>query len=83
MAHLKKLTSLEVLILSSTEITDAGLEHLKDLPLNTLDLNLCFNLTDAGLEHLKGLPLKTLNLFDSLFCSIVFFFVIIFHIHKI
>jgi len=42
--------------LIDTQVTDAGLEHLKDLPnLQTLLLN-DTQVTDAGLEHLKKLP---------------------------
>ena len=34
------------------DITDAGLAHLKALPLTTLVLNGCIHLTDAGMAHL-------------------------------
>ena len=46
-----------------TQVTDAGLEHLKGLTdLESLDLRLT-KVTDAGLEHLKGLTsLTSLNL---------------------
>lgn len=54
--------TLASLLMSYSKITDAGLEHLKDLPLKTLDLTQCFWFTDAGLEHLKDLPLNYLDL---------------------
>jgi len=42
-------------LLSDTQITDAGLEHLKGLTsLQWLDLRYT-QITDTGLEHLKGL----------------------------
>jgi hypothetical protein len=49
--------------LTGTEVTDAGLEHLKGLTtLQMLDLS-GTEVTDAGLEHLKGLAkLRTLDL---------------------
>jgi len=48
-----------------TDITDAGLEHLKDLPeLEGLVLD-GTRVTDAGLEHLKGLTkLESLSVKD-------------------
>ena len=51
---------------SRSEITDAGLEHLKGLTsLQTLKLN-DTQITDAGLEHLKGLTeLKYLNVNET------------------
>jgi hypothetical protein len=42
------------LVLSNTKITDAGLAHLKDLNLGTLNLSYT-NTSDAGLKHLKTL----------------------------
>jgi hypothetical protein len=43
-------------VLDSTEVTDAGLEHLWGLTqLHTLSLH-STHVTDAGLKHLKGLP---------------------------
>jgi hypothetical protein len=50
-------------LLSDTQITDAGLEHLKGLTsLKRLDLY-STQITDAGLEHLKGLTgLQSLDL---------------------
>ena len=54
---------LRELYLGGTKVTDAGLEHLKDLPeLQTLDLS-GTEVSDVGLEHLKGLRhLRTLDL---------------------
>ena len=44
-----------MLCLDGTQVTDAGLEHLKGLTrLQSLDLS-GTQVTDAGLEHLKGL----------------------------
>ena len=43
------------LVLSGTQITDAGLEHLQGLKVSTLYLG-DTQITDAGLEHLRRLP---------------------------
>ena len=52
---LKGLTRLEVLNVTATRISDAGLAHLKGLhQLKELDL-MDTKVGDAGLEHLKGL----------------------------
>ncbi len=52
--------------LRDTQITDAGLEHLKGLTsLKQLDLR-DTQITDAGLVHLKGMTiLKTCYLYDT------------------
>jgi hypothetical protein len=42
-------------------ITDAGLAHLKRLPLKKLQLHYC-GVTDAGLTHILRMPLHTLDL---------------------
>ena len=50
------LTELEVLYLDGTKITDAGLEHIHDLPrlrFVTLDNT---RVTGTGFRHFKGLP---------------------------
>ena len=61
LVHLKRLTKLQDLNLSSTKVTDAGLVHLKALT-NLQDLNLSFTkVTDAGLVHLAGMNLKSLT----------------------
>ena len=53
---LKGLENLEDLDLYRTNITDAGLEHVKGLKhLRYLNLHWQKKVTDAGLEHLKGL----------------------------
>ncbi len=66
LAHLKGLTKLQYLCLSSTKITDAGLVHLKGLTgLRELQLDYT-EITDAGLAHLKGLTnLQGLDLSDT------------------
>ena len=52
--HLKGL-NIEVLCLEDTQVTDAGLKHLKRLPkLSWLELGNT-KVTDAGLEHLRSL----------------------------
>ncbi len=45
-----------------TNITNAGLKHLKGLALTQLNLSGCRTISNAGLEHLKGLALTQLNL---------------------
>lgn len=61
--HLAEIGSLEVLLLSDTEITDVGLQHLARLTsLGTLGIG-SNKITDAGLLHLRGLNnLQTLDL---------------------
>jgi len=55
LVHLKRLTSLWEVDITSGEITDAGLEHLKGLT-NLAGLSLPGSeITDAGLVHLKGM----------------------------
>ena len=48
------MTNLETLSLVNTQITDAGLQHLKGLT-KLRELRLYTQITDAGLEHLEGL----------------------------
>ena len=55
LVHLKALSRLGVLVLSSKKVTDAGLVHLTDLTqLRRLVLTRT-QVTDEGLVHLKGL----------------------------
>jgi Leucine-rich repeat (LRR) protein len=62
---LKQLKSLQILNLSQTAITDAGLKPIESLP-NLRNLILPVSITDAGLVHVKGLTqLESLNLLDS------------------
>jgi glycerate kinase len=49
-----------------TAITDAGLAHLQQLPLQHLDLS-GTAITEAGLAHLQQLPMQHL---DLCFCNI-------------
>jgi hypothetical protein len=67
MAHVKELVNLQVLTLGSTQVTDAGLEHLKGLAkLKILSLSNSKGVTDAGLEHLKGMSsLRQLSLWGT------------------
>jgi Leucine-rich repeat (LRR) protein len=62
--RLARLQDLRILDLSLTNLTDAGMERLKSLPLVT-DLNLVYAelITDAGVAYLKGWKnLERLNL---------------------
>lgn len=61
---LKALRELEILNLSSVDLTNAGLPHLLALPrLTHLDLSYCNRITDTGLKTLRGLTnLAHLNL---------------------
>jgi hypothetical protein len=52
-------------MMSGVEVTDAGLVHIKHLPLRSLCLRGSL-VTDAGLAHLKDLPLKSLVLGGTL-----------------
>lgn len=67
MMGLKGLADLRELYLCGTDITDAGLEHVRGLrALEVLDLWRCGNVTDAGLEHLEGMPsLRRLSLWNT------------------
>lgn len=58
--------SVAIVNLEHTQITDAGLEHLKGLT-SLQELHLCFTqVTDASLEHLKGLTdLEWLEMYDT------------------
>lgn len=60
----KKITGVD---LTSKDVGDAGLAHLKGLAnLQTLDLGQNSGITDAGLEHLKGLTqLRDLDLAET------------------
>jgi hypothetical protein len=42
-------------------LTDAGVVHLQQLPLQYLDLSCCGEITDAGLAYLQNLPLQHLT----------------------
>jgi Leucine-rich repeat (LRR) protein len=57
--HLQGLKKLEGLYLGFTDITDAGLVHLKGMTwlkrLSLMNTSLAANITDAGLVHLKAL----------------------------
>lgn len=75
--NLHALPKLRVLVLGrevgggfASRLTDAGLAHLRGLPINSLDLANCQKLTVEGLKCLQGLSLTKLNLQVSLlFCS--------------
>jgi Leucine-rich repeat (LRR) protein len=54
LSRLKSVASLRGLELNGTQITDAGLAHLRELNLHSLNLS-GTNITDAGLVYLKGL----------------------------
>jgi internalin A len=62
--HITKLTQLKNLTLRNSQISDSGLEQLKDMPrLEGINLPLNTKMTDAGLIHLKGMKrLKYLSL---------------------
>ena len=49
------------IIYSSDLIKDSALEHLKGMPLTSVNFSGCGNLTDNALEHLKGMPLTSVN----------------------
>lgn len=44
------------------KLTEAGLRHLRGLPLTKLDLLCCAQMSDMGLQHLRDIPLASLNL---------------------
>jgi hypothetical protein len=53
---------LKQLSLSDVNITDAGLEILKNMKLEILDLSRCEGITNDGLVYLKDMPLEQLDL---------------------
>jgi Leucine-rich repeat (LRR) protein len=62
LSHLAKLKSLEELELGGDKMTDAGLQHLAELP-RLEYLLLWGRFSDAGIAHLKKLPaLRTVNI---------------------
>ena len=67
LSAIKQFTNLTRLTLADTEITDAGLEHIKDLTdLEVLKFYPARRVTDAGMAHLKGLKnLRTLILLGT------------------
>ncbi len=65
LAIVKDLRWLAGLTVQEAPITDAGLAHLSDLPLEELNLFRCYSLTDEGLRCLGGFPkLRQLMLRD-------------------
>ena len=46
----------------SSRLTDAGMVHLRGLPLTQLGLNGCRAVSDLGMECLRGMPLRLLDL---------------------
>jgi len=60
--RLKNVRTLKYLDLEGTPITDAGLEHLTDLPLESLDVH-ATEVSNEGLRHIGAMQrLRTLNL---------------------
>lgn len=45
-----------------SELTGTGLQHLRGVPLTSVDLFGCGELTDVGLRNLRRMPITTLNL---------------------
>ncbi len=66
MNQLSGFTTLKALRLSNTEITDAALGALENLPLQELDVSECSRITDAGMQPLSQVTtLRKLNLFKT------------------
>ena len=54
------LTSIEFFyVVFGSKLTDKGLEHLKGMPLTSVDFTGCHKFTNQALEHLKGMPLTS------------------------
>jgi Leucine-rich repeat (LRR) protein len=61
--HLKTLTSLKELDLGGCiEITDSGVMHLSEIPLHTLNLDLCKKITGKALKYFTSLQTLDLDL---------------------
>ena len=58
---IKSCPNLTHLFINSPIIEDNALEHLKGMPLTSVNLRECWKLTDYALEHLKGMPLTSVN----------------------
>ena len=58
---IKSCPNLTHLFINSPIIKDNALEHLKGMPLTSVNFSGCKNLTDKALEHLKGMPLTSVN----------------------
>jgi hypothetical protein len=64
LVHIRRFRKLESLCLARTDVTDAGLRHVRGLTtLREIDLYEAGFITDAGLAHIEGLKqLRSLNL---------------------
>ena len=49
------------LFIKSDKISNNALEHLKGMPLTSVNFSGCDKLTDKALEHLKGMPLTSVD----------------------
>ena len=58
---IKSYPNLTHLFINSPIIKDNALEHLKGMPLTSVNFSGCRNLTDKALEHLKDMPLTSVN----------------------
>ena len=58
---IKLCPNLTHLFINSRIIEDNALEHLKGMPLTSVDFSRCDKLTDKALEHLKGMPLTNVS----------------------
>ena len=66
LAGIKRLKALKSLELKSTKITDAALEHLRDLKLTRLVFDGCTAIDGRGFVHLSGMKeLKSLSLSNT------------------
>lgn len=55
-------TLTDLRLCSCWRLTNAGLDHLRNVPLTRLDLSGCLHLSDEGLGALQGMPLTELGL---------------------
>jgi len=54
-------SNIHCLSISSLNMTDSALKHLKRMPLTSVNFSCCDNLTDGALSHLQGMPLTSIN----------------------
>lgn len=67
LSHIKTLDTLRSLSITSSSVSDAGLQHLAEMKhLNRLSLSRCDNITNSGLKHLE--KLTSLEYLGILYC---------------
>jgi len=67
LSHICQMTTLKILDVSISGITDAGIFYICNLhQLKELNISHCYNLTDACVPHIKNMSLQKLTMHDCL-----------------